>query len=68
MAIERLGVPNISCSHCVRRIEEALSSLPGVQSVQADAVSRQVTVTYEGADTPARVRARLEEIGYPVVE
>jgi len=68
MAIEVFNVPNISCQHCVRRIEEALCGLPGVQSVQADATSKQVTVTYEGAGTPARVRARLEEIGYPVVE
>lgn len=68
MAKVTLNVPNISCQHCVRRINEALSGVPGVQSVQADAEARQVTVIYEGAETPARVRARLEQIGYPATE
>lgn len=68
MAKETLNVPNISCMHCVRRITEALTGMPGVQSVQADAATKQVTVTYEGADTPSRVRVKLQEIGYPVAE
>ncbi|HOG47764.1 MAG TPA: heavy-metal-associated domain-containing protein [Anaerolineae bacterium] len=67
MAKEILNVPSISCMHCVRRITQALEEVPGVQSVQADAATRLVTVSYEGADTPARVRATLEEIGYPAV-
>lgn len=65
MAKETLYVPNISCMHCVRRVTEALNKVPGVQNVQADVATKQVTVTYEGADTPGRVRVALEEIGYP---
>lgn len=65
MTKETLTVPNISCTHCVRRITEALNGVPGVQAVQADAATKQVTVTYEGADTAARIRAVLDEIGYP---
>lgn len=65
MSRETFNVPNISCMHCVRRITEALSKVPGVESVQADVATKKVTVTYEGADVPARVRATLEEIGYP---
>lgn len=65
MAKETLRVPNISCMHCVRRVTEALNKVPGVQGVQADVAMKQVTVTYEGADTPARVREVLEGIGYP---
>ncbi len=68
MARETLNVPNISCMHCVRRITGALTGMPGVERVEADVATKQVTVTYEGADTPARVRAKLEEIGYPVAE
>jgi len=65
MARETLSVPNISCMHCIRRITQALSKVPGVKDVQGDVETKKVTVTYEGADTMARVRAALEEIGYP---
>ncbi len=65
MATQTLHVPAVSCQHCVRRITQALTALPGVQAVQVDLASKQVRVDYEGADTPERVRSALEEIGYP---
>lgn len=65
MATRTFEVPNISCQHCVRRITRALSALPGVLSVQAEEETRRVVVEYEGAEALARVRATLEEIGYP---
>lgn len=68
MATQYYHVPNISCMHCVRRITQALSTVPGVKSVNADVDSKQVAVTYEGADTLARVRDKLQEIGYPPAE
>lgn len=67
MATQTFRVPNISCMHCVRRITQALSGMPGVQDVKADAATKTVTVSYSGADTLERVRAKLEEIGYPAV-
>ncbi len=68
MATQTFYVPNISCAHCVRRITKALSPLPGVQSVSADVATKEVRVTYEGADTLERVRTALREIGYPPAE
>ena len=68
MAAQTFYVPNISCSHCVRRITQALSALPGVQNVSADVATKQVVVTYEGAGTLEHVRATLREIGYPPAE
>jgi copper chaperone CopZ len=65
MAAQTFHVPNVSCQHCVRRITQALTALPGVQTVRVDIPTKQVEVTYEGADTLDRVRATLEEIGYP---
>lgn len=65
MATQTYDVPNISCQHCVRRITQALAAVPGVQAVRVDIPTRQVEVTYEGADTLDRVRATLAEIGYP---
>lgn len=68
MATHTFQVPNISCMHCVRRITQALTELDGVQDVKADAAAKTVTVTYGGDETLERVRATLEEIGYPAVD
>ncbi len=65
MAVLSWTIPNISCQHCVRRITQALMAIPNVQAVNADVATKKVDVTYEGADTPAKVRTALEEIGYP---
>jgi copper chaperone CopZ len=68
MASHTFTVPNISCEHCVRRITQALTAVPGVQSVRADVESKQVIVAYEGASTLEQARRTLRDIGYPPAE
>jgi len=68
MASHTFHVPAISCQHCVRTITRELSALSGVQAVHADLATKDVEVTYEGADTLDLVRATLREIGYPPAE
>ena len=68
MANKTLTVPNISCAHCVRRINQALGAVPGVKAVHADAATKQVVLEYEGEDALERARAILNEIGYPPAE
>lgn len=65
MSTLTLQVLAVSCQHCVRRITQALSALPGVQAVRVDLATKQIQVDYEGADVPECVRTTLEEIGYP---
>ena len=61
-----LNVPNISCGHCVMRIEKALGAMAGVTSVAADAETKKVAVEFEGETaTPEKVRSTLADIGYP---
>jgi copper chaperone CopZ len=59
-----LRVPSITCMHCVRRINEVLGAVPGVEKVNAD-VAKLVRVDYQGEDVIERVRAKLVEIGCP---
>lgn len=66
MASKTFLVPNISCNHCVMTIKREVGALEGVQAVEASAESKQVTVTYDADETLARVKATMEEIGYPV--
>lgn len=58
-------VPNISCMHCVHTIKTELQDLKGVQTVEADASSKQVTVTYEPPATEEAIEDLLAEINYP---
>ncbi|MCA9984335.1 MAG: heavy-metal-associated domain-containing protein, partial [Anaerolineales bacterium] len=46
MSNKSFTVPNISCDHCSHTIKMELSDLAGVQSVQADTASKQVTVEW----------------------
>ncbi len=59
------SVPNISCNHCVHTIQTEVADLAGVQSVQADAASKKVTVTYDAPATEDEIKGLLAEINYP---
>jgi len=61
-------VPAISCNHCVHTIKTELSELLGVKAVTADAVSKQVTITFEAPATPNEMEKLLAEIDYPVAK
>ena len=65
-AIIDLTVPDISCAKCKENIEGDLAGDSGVQNVTVDVDARIVRIAYDGQQTsPARLRARLCEIGYP---
>jgi copper chaperone len=67
MTTETLSVPDISCDHCQRTIESALSALPGVHTAAVDVTARTVQVTYDDSTvTPATIRTTLAEEGYEV--
>lgn len=61
------SVPNISCQHCVHTIQTELADLMGVKSVQANAESRQVVITFEPPATEEKIKTLLTEINYPAV-
>jgi len=61
-------VPAISCDHCVRSIKNELADIEGVQSVQADATTKAVSVAWEEPATWDKIRAALIEIEYPPQE
>lgn len=59
------SIPNISCMHCVNRIEQALLAIEGVTFAEADLVKQQVTVEFEQPADDQIIREALEMIGYP---
>lgn len=42
-----LAVPDVSCEHCVKTVNGALGTLPGVEAVSTDIPTKSVHVRYE---------------------
>jgi copper chaperone CopZ len=64
-----LSVPDIECDGCVNTIQGALKDVPGVQTVQADATTKQVHLSYDPhVITMEKVESVLSEAGYPVAK
>lgn len=64
-----LSVPDVSCEHCVHAVDQALSPLPGVESVQTDLTNKTVRLRYDPAQTPmATIEAALDDAGYAVAK
>jgi copper chaperone len=59
------SIPNISCGHCVHTIKSEVSELEGVQSIEADMMTKQATITYEAPATEEKIKTLLAEINYP---
>ncbi|KUK11167.1 MAG: Copper ion binding protein, putative [Clostridia bacterium 41_269] len=64
-----LKVEGMACSHCKRAVEEALKTLEGVTSVEADLDSGKVYVFYEGDEMDLNsLKEAVKSAGYEVVE
>ena len=64
-----LIAPDISCGHCVATIQGAVSALAGVQSVEANADTKQVVVDFDRSQVSLpQIKAVLDEAGFPVAQ
>ena len=67
--LDRLVVttPDMSCNHCVATIEREVAELDGVDDVDADLATKQVTISFDPSRvTVAQLEATLDDAGYPV--
>lgn len=63
-----LKVEGMSCNHCVKAIEKAIGTLPGIENVSVDLKSKTVTVNYDPAQSPLdTIKAQIDDQGYEVV-
>jgi copper chaperone len=58
-------VPEMSCSHCETAVSEAVTGVPGVESVTVDLESKRVEVRGDALDDAA-IRAAIADAGYDV--
>jgi copper chaperone len=57
------SVPGMHCGHCVAAVEQELSGVAGVESVEVDLATKLVVVTGDELDD-ALLRAAIDEAGY----
>jgi copper chaperone len=67
MQTERFRAQNVKCQGCAKTIREGLAPLEGVESVQVDVTTGEVTVTGQGLSREA-VSAKLSALGYPAAD
>ena len=65
MTTKTVSIPNLSCGHCVMTIKRKLGALAGVERVDGDVPSKQVTITWDAPATWEQIVATLNEINYP---
>lgn len=65
MAQETFEIPNISCGHCTKTIEDELSEMAGVTDASGSIEGKSVTVTWDAPADRQQIIAKLEEINYP---
>lgn len=67
MSTATYAVTGMTCSHCVKAVEEELRAVSGVSGVEVELVAQgtsTVTVTSQQPLTVEVVRAALDEAGY----
>ncbi len=64
--VKVLKVEGMSCNHCVMAVKNALGELDGVQNVDVELASGNVTVTGEALNDDA-MKAAIDDAGYEVV-
>ncbi len=61
-----LTVPRIHCGGCVNTVTNAVKKLPGVTTVVASEVTKEVKVEFDPAQvSEGTIRRQLGQVGYP---
>ena len=60
-----LRVSNVKCGGCASAIQNGLSTLPEIETVEIDIPSGTVLIHGSGLDSKA-IQSKLAELGYPV--
>lgn len=67
MTTQTYVVSGMTCAHCVGSVNSEVGNIAGVQTVEVDLATGQVTVTGQGF-TDEQVREAVDEAGYALAE
>ena len=59
-------VPDVSCEHCVKAIQQELLQIDGVKDVDVNLDNKRVTVQAEPTVSDEQLREGIEEAGYDI--
>jgi copper chaperone len=62
------SVPSISCGHCVHTIQTEVGEMDGVDSVIANAETKQVEIVFDFPADENAIKSLMTEINFPVAE
>ena len=65
MEKQTFHIPNISCGHCTKAIENELNDMEGISSVEGSITDKTVTVQWQPPASLDKIKAALKEINYP---
>lgn len=63
---KQINIKGMSCGHCVKHVEEALTEVAGVRDVQVDLQGKKAVVEISDTVTDEQLKAAVEEAGYDV--
>ncbi len=58
-------IPNITCNHCIRAIQDELTQIKGVVSVSGNPQDRRIFVVWSTPASEEEIRRVLSEMNYP---
>ncbi|WP_440982841.1 heavy metal translocating P-type ATPase [Shinella sumterensis] len=64
----KLSISDMTCASCVRRVEKAIETVPGVSGAAVKLATEKADVTFDGAPHIAAVAAAVRGAGYGVDE
>jgi copper ion binding protein len=62
-----ITIEGMSCGHCVKHVEEALSELSGVAKVEVSLKDKNAVVELNQEVEDSKLKEAIEEAGYEVV-
>jgi copper chaperone len=68
MAERVYNVPDVSCEHCVSAITNELTQIDGVENVQVNLETKQVTVMTNDNVSEEKIRDGIDEAGFDIAE
>jgi copper chaperone len=64
MSTTTVTVTGMSCGHCAASVREEITEIPGVQAVDVDLVSGNVTIASDSVVETATIETAVEAAGY----
>lgn len=63
-----ISIKGMTCGNCVKHVDEALSEVPGVESVEVSLEKAGATISSKTAIDIEVIRQALDEAGYDLVD